>query len=896
VIRRVAVILVLAVFYAGPARAQLRPLPQDEGTNGLALALRHLATSGAVLYVTAHPDDENNGVLVQLNRGRGLDTALLTLTRGDGGQNEIGPELFEALGILRTEELAAIHRFDAAAQYFSRAYEFGFSFSVEETFEKWGREEILRDVVRVVRTVRPDVILTLPLEAPGGGQHHQAAGRLAVEAFRAAADPARFPEQIAEGLRPWQARKVYQGGVGGGNEVDKEARTVTVDTSSYDPLLGMSSHQFGILARSNHKCQGASQLRALPGTGKAVYSLVDAEPAAAGREDDLLAGVDTTVEGLLRFARGQEAKAPFLAELLRGLAAQAREAQEAYSAQAADRMRAALRAGLAGAIQARSRIESSPLGAEAKYELASRLRRKEADFQKALALAHRLDVEATVDDGDVTPGQSFVVKTRVWNRGTEPVGVDEIALHVPAGWTAARQAEPARTIAAGQGVEIPFSVTVAEGARYSQPYWRRNPKVDRYDIEIPAHHTLPWSPPDVTAVVRYTSGSGTAAVPATIETAAFYRYEGRWTGGEKQKVVNVVPALSVSLTPGVSVMPTGPGARREFRVVVSNQAKGSSEAVVRVEVPAGWTVEPAQAPVALRFEGDEVTSRFFVTAPAHTAAGEYSVRAVAAQGGREFRDGFQVIAYDHIQERHLFHPAASRVQAIDVQVAPVTVGYVLGAGDEVPAAIAQLGLEATLLSPDDLAFGDLSRYSTIVTGIRAYQTRKDLRANNQRLIEYARAGGHVVVQYNKFEFNRLSDAPSDFSGGGSATALSPFAPYPASVTYERVTLEDAPIHVLVPDHPFLTTPNRIGDADFAGWVQERGLYFLGAKDPHYVELLSSADPFPKNPGEKKGLLVDAPVGKGTWSYVGLGLWRQLPAGTPGAYRLLANILGRPRAQ
>jgi LmbE family N-acetylglucosaminyl deacetylase len=896
VIRRAAAILLLSVVYAGTAQAQLRPLPQDEGTNGLALALRHLPTSGSVLYVTAHPDDENNGVLVQLNRGRGLDTALLTLTRGDGGQNEIGPELFEALGILRTEELAAIHRYDAAEQYFSRAYEFGFSFSVEETFEKWGREEILRDVVRVVRQVRPDVILTLPLEGPGGGQHHQAAGRLAVEAFRAAADPARFPEQIAEGLRPWQARKVYQGGVGGGSEVDKQARTVTFDTSAYDPLLGMSSHQFGILARSNHRCQGASQLRALPGTGKAVYSLVDAQPAVTGPEDDVLAGVDDTVEGLLRFARGEEAKAPFLADLLRGLAAQAREAQEAYAAHAGDRMRAALRAGLAGTIQAHDRIEASALGAEAKYELAARLRRKEADFQKALTLAHRLDVEATVDDGDVTPGQTFVVKARVWNRGTEPVGVDEIALHLPPGWTATRQAEPAHRLEAGQGIEIPFAVTVAEGARYSQPYWRRNPKVDRYDIEIPAHHTLPWSPPDVMAVVKYRSGSGTASVPATIESAAFYRYEGRWTGGEKQKVVNVVPSMSVALTPGIAVMPTGAGARREFRVVVSNQAKGSSEAVVRMEVPAGWAVEPAQAPIALRFEGDEVTSRFFVTAPPHTSAGEYTVRAVAAQGGREYRDGFQVIAYDHIQERHLFRAAASRVQAIDVQVAPVTVGYVLGAGDEVPAAIAQLGLEATLLSPDDLAFGDLSRFSTIVTGIRAYQTRKDLRANNQRLIEYARAGGHVVVQYNKFEFNRLSDAPSDFSGGGSATALSPFAPYPASVTYERVTLEDAPVNVLVADHLFLTTPNRIGATDFAGWVQERGLYFLGARDPHYVELLSSADPFPLNPGEKKGILVDAPVGKGTWSYVGLGLWRQLPAGTPGAYRLLANILSRPRAQ
>ena len=894
-IRRLGV-AVLAVLVCMPAvsRAQLRPLPQDEGVNGLGLALRHLPTSGSVLYITAHPDDENNGVLVLLNRVRGLDTALLTLTRGDGGQNEIGPELFEALGVLRTEELAAIHRYDGAAQYFSRAYEFGYSFSVEETFQKWGHDDTLGDVVRVVRTVRPDVILTLPLEAPGGGQHHQASARLAVEAFRAAADPARFPEQIAEGLRPWQAAKVYQGGVGGGNEVDKEARTVAVDTSAYDPLLGMSPHQFGVLARTNHKCQGAGQLRAAPGTGRAVYSLVDAQPRVEGPETDILAGVNTSLTSLARFAPGDAS----LEGALRSVEDAGKQAQEAFVTHAAPRMRTELRAGLAALRKTIDGIRSGRLDEISKYELLARLQPKQADFERALTLAQGVTVEATVDDGDVVPGQSFTVKTRVWNQGTDPVGVQELALRVPAGWTVARPAEPPAELAPGKGAEVAFKVTVAADARYSQPYWRRNPRVDRYDLDVPRDQTLPWSPPDVVALVRYASAAP-SPLSVTVERPAFWRYEGRWVGGEKQKVVNVVPALSVGLTPSVAVTPTGAGARREFRVTVLNDAKSSGQATVRLEAPAGWTVEPAEARVALRFEGDEATSRFFVTAPASVPAGEYAVRAVAAQGGREFREGFQVIAYDHIQERHLFHPAASRVQAIDVKVAPgTTIGYVLGAGDEVPPAIEQLGLHATLLTPDDLAYGDLSRFSTIVTGIRAYQTRKDLRANNQRLLDYAKSGGHVVVQYNKFEFNRLADTPSTegFSGGDGAEKTSPFAPYPAAVTYERVTVEEAPMKVLVPDHPFFTTPNRIGEGDFARWVQERGLYFLGAHDPHYTELLASSDPFPKNPGEKRGILVDATVGKGTWTYVGLGLWRQLPAGTPGAYRLLANILSRPRGR
>ena len=904
--RRFSAVAVFAVLCALPARAQLLPLPEDEGASGLGVALRRLATSGSVLYVTAHPDDENNGVLVLLNRVRGLDTALLTLTRGDGGQNEIGPELFQALGVLRTEELAAVHRYDHADQYFSRAYEFGYSFSVEETFQKWGREETLGDVVRVVRSVRPDIILTLPLEAEGGGQHHQASARLAVEAFRAAADPARFPEQIAEGLRPWQAQKIYQGAVGGGREMDKAPHGVAVDTSGYDPMLGMSSHEYGLLARANHKCQGAGQLRALPGTGKAVFALVDAEPKTTALEGDLLAGVDTSLPGLARFARGQEDKAPFLGDLLRGIEAAGRQAQEAYGAHAADRMREALRAGLVDLARARSGLAAAPLDDGARDEIVSRLRRKEADFAAALTLAERLSVEAIADDGDVVPGQTFALRTHVWNRGVEAIALQEVSVRVPAGWTATRQADAPSRLEPGQGADIGFDVTVAADARYTQPYWRRNPRKDRYDLDIAAHQTLPWDPPDVVAVVRY--GGAAAADPAvTIERPAFFRYEGRWVGGEKQKVVNVVPALSVELAPEVAVMPIGSASRREFRVTVVNETKGSGDADVRLQAPPGWTVEPASARVTFRFEGDEATTRFFVTAPARIASGEYSLRAVASQGGREFREGLQVIAYDHIQERHLFHDAASRVEAIEVKVAKrVAVGYVPGAGDEVPAAIRQLGVEPTLLSADDLAFGDLSRFSTIVTGIRAYQTRKDLRANNQRLLDYARAGGHVVVQYNKFEFNRLSvaAAPDAFSGEGPPAAgaaapppaVSPFAPYPAAVTSARVTLEEAPVNVLVPAHPFFNVPNRITAGDFGGWVQERGLYFLGARDPRYVELLSSADPFPKNPGEKKGLLVDAPVGRGTWTYVGLGLWRQLPAGTPGAYRILANLLSRPRGQ
>ena len=300
-----------------PVPSAFEPLDLDRGKTGLGLALRRVGNTARVLYVTAHPDDEHNGILVRLSRGLGVRTALLTLTRGEGGQNAIGPELFDALGILRMGELMALHRHDAVEQYFGRPFEFGYSFSVEETFAKWGREDTLGDVVRVVRAFRPDVIVTLPLQGTGGGQHHHAAAQLARDAFRAAADPARFPEQ---GLPAWQARKIYEGGIGGFGGGDETA-AVRVPTGVYDPLLGMTWQQLGMRSRAMHRSQGVGQLGVDPGPAEGRFRLVDAEPAVTAPEADILDGVDATVAGLRRFAPGSPAIGPALVALDARLAA-----------------------------------------------------------------------------------------------------------------------------------------------------------------------------------------------------------------------------------------------------------------------------------------------------------------------------------------------------------------------------------------------------------------------------------------------------------------------------------------------------------------------------------------------------------------------------------------------
>ncbi|MCC7184751.1 MAG: PIG-L family deacetylase [Acidobacteria bacterium] len=908
-----AATLAATMFWFTPTvSTQVTALPHDTGATGLGLALRQLPNDGAVLYVTAHPDDENNGVLVALNRGRGLKTSLLTVTRGDGGQNEIGSELFQAIGILRSEELAAVHRYDGADQYFTRAFEFGYSFSVEETFEKWGKEEILRDVVKVIRTVRPDVILTMNRDGQAGGQHHMGSARLAHEAFRVAADPTRFPEQLQAGLRPWQARKIYQ--AGGGNPGGGAALSaaggaappqtpVRVPTGDFDPLLGMSWAQFGQRARANHLCQGMGQMETRPGESGGSFSLYDSEPRVTGTEEDILADVDTTVRRMARFAVGQEAAVPTLAKDLDAIYATSREAMDAFDMRAPHKTMPALVKGLGQVRALRSTVASSTLSADARQELLWRIDRKEQDFMKALQFAQGLVVHVNVADGNVVRGQSFEVTAQVFNTGPEPMTVIEVTLHVPQGWTATlKQGQPG-AIAYNEAATLIYNVTVGPNARYSQPYWKRStakgPGSDRYEIEIPEHHLLPWSPPDVTATIKYTAGGASASLNAP----AYYRYDGPWVGGEKQKVVNIVPNVSVKLTPSIAVVPVAAGGqKKEFRVSVLNNAPSASDVSVSLEVPAGWRVEPASTTLKFSVEEEEMSAQFFVTPPARVTPGEAEIRAVAVRGNETFREGYQVIAYNHIQTRHLFHPALSKVKMIDVTVpANRQVGYVMGSGDEVPDAIRQLGATVTMLSPEEVAFGDLSKYTTIVLGIRAYEKRPDLRAYNQRLFDFARAGGHLVVQYNKTAMNQLGGGqagppPGAFTGGGgrggrgSAPPSSPYVPYPGGITSNRVTVEETAIRVLEDGTTEMSSPNRITAADFDGWVQERGLYFFGANDPRYTDILAATDPWAFNPGEKKGMLTVAQLGKGTWTYVGLGLWRQLPAGVPGAYRILANLI------
>jgi LmbE family N-acetylglucosaminyl deacetylase len=883
VFRRISPLAIL--LWARAASAQLEPIREETGATGLALQIRKLSSGTSFLHTAAHPDDEDNGLLVLLSRGRGHRASLLTATRGEGGQNEIGPELFEAIGILRTEELAAAHRIDGAAQYFTRAYEFGYSFSVEETLRKWGKEEILGDMVRVIRTLRPDVIVSLPLEGEGGGQHHQTSAILTKEAFRAAADPARFPEQIEEGLRPWQALKLYsRAAVGPGgrrtrdttekDETEDPAKLVRIDTGVHDPLLARTYHQMGSEARSSHKCQGMGQLQAAAGPHDSLFRLEDTVLPARANEGDLFEGVEQGLDRLKDFAF-----AAFVSEAIDSLRAEVEAANASFDARSPWKTLPPLRRGLTLVRKLRADVARSGLSAEAKYELELRLRPKEEDFEKAIGLAHGIDFLPAADRGEVVRGSRLRVEVQVTNPSPEPVEVRSLRIVTPPGFLVTEfQDEKVKFprlpagLVGNRKIEARFEVVVASDAEYDAPYWKKEgPAVDRVALLDARHFGLPWRPASVNAELSFRSGDVDVALSRVVQ----HRYPGRFVGGEKQKQVSVLPRLSVEIAPEVVVFPVGADDRaRPVSVTARYEGVEPATGTLRLEAPPGFSVEPEAAELSFERENQAATVRFRLTPPEDIAPGSHRVQAVARLGEEEFRQRVETIEYHHIQTRYLFSPAEARVEALDVQVAKVRVGFIEGVGDEVPVAIRQLGADLDFLDEEDLAEGDLSRYDVIMTGVRAYLNRQDLRAYNLRLLDYVEGGGTLIVQYNKMEFN---DAQ--------------WGPYSKKVSNNRVTVEEAPIQILVPDHPVFTRPNRITVDDWGGWVQERGIYFLEEKgDPRYLDLLAAEDPWEYNKGVKKGMLVEARHGKGRWIYVGLGLFRQLPAGVPSAYKLFANLL------
>lgn len=793
------------------------------------LLLQRLAEPRRVLVIGAHPDDEDTSLLALLARGYGAEAAYLSLSRGEGGQNLIGGELGVALGLVRSQELVAARRLDGAQQFFTRAYDFGYSRSLDETSRFWPPDSVLKDVLRIVRRFRPDVIVASWSGTPQDrhGQH-QMAGVVARRAFERADDPATFPELAAEeGLTPWTPRKLYRT-----TFFDSAATTLHLATGGLEPRSGNSYHQIAMASRSLHRSQDMGQLQRAGPAHTRMALLADRTGRPPGAPDrDIFDGIPPDTSWLVR-----------LADSLRTTVAPPRVA-DAVPALAA----ALTRARTAGVPAERRRL----LG-------------------EALGVAAGLVFDALASAAELVPGTATEVTVEVYNSGRHPIELTGVTLRAPRGWRVEAQQPEASTVPPATKVTRRFRVGAPAEARPSVPYFLERPLVRQlYDWSTtdPAVRGAPFEP----ALLRVEITVALAGGAAMLEREVTYRLNDQ-ARGEVRRPLRVVPRLEVALEPAHLVWSSDGPPTKTFTVTLTANGPGPHDGTVAL-VGDGLRLPPAQRFVLER-AGEPNAVTFEVRRPPNVQRADLTLRAVArSRDGMAFDQQLSVVEYPHIRPTPMARSAASSVRIAPIALPDVgAVGYVRGASDLVPEALVQLGVRVDLLGADALARADLARYGAIVIGSRAYETDSALVRHNGRLLDYVRQGGLLLVQYQQYPF---------VQGG--------FAPYPLEISrpHDRITDETAPVHALVPDHPALTRPNRIGPEDWDGWPQERGLYFAGSWHERYASLLEMADP--AMPPQRGGLLV-ARYGRGTYVYTGLSFFRALPAGVPGAFRVFLNLL------
>jgi LmbE family N-acetylglucosaminyl deacetylase len=892
--------------------------PSTGGVVALQRLLARLDRHRRVLVIGAHPDDEDTALLALISRGMGGDAAYLSLSRGEGGQNLIGPELGAELGLIRSQELLAARRVDGARQYFTRAFDFGFTRSLDETLGKWPKEAILEDTVRIVRRFKPQIIVSIfPTTAEAGHGQHQEAGVAAHEVFAASGDAARFKPE--NGLPPWRAAALYRS-----TFFRPSADSLVLATGSVDPTSGKTYFQLAMASRSMHRSQDMGVLQD-PGPRATRVEWVDGvrPPAPAGEtapegarpsggspfqppgpgtqaptveRGDLFGGIDTRLRAIAEtIAPGAEhdALAGALDRVSAGVTGLRGELQASHLDAAAPRLRE-----IVGLLDgAARRLASAPISADESTVAGDLIAEKLELARQALAVASGWVLDAYTDAPALVPGEKATVRVSFYNSGATAARVTP-ALRVDtfgaAGKTWPSAAGEARDIAPGALENWDLELTVPADAVPTVPYFLAAPRQgDLYDwSKVPASvRGEPFEPPLLDASFAIESGGA----KVENEREVVYRFRDQAIG-EQRRPLRVAPPLEVTVTPERVLWPLASDRARTLRVLVRKHAKGALAGRLEVEAPAGW---PAVAPVPFQLEASRDSrmvdvrivrgERAAAAAAAGAAAassrsagadgddGLATVRVKAVLDGGAVESGaFPLIEYPHIRAVASPHPSTVEVRSLDLTLPKLTsVGYVRGASDRVPESLLEVGVPLRLLTGEEiLDVGDagLDRYDVIVLGSRAYEADPRLAEANQRLLDYVRGGGHLIVQYQQYDF-----------------VQSNFAAFPLTIArpHDRITDEDSPVEALADPRGVLQHPHAIGAADWAGWVQERGLYFAHTWDPAYQPVLRMKDP--DQPAQEGGLLI-APLGKGTYVYTGLAFFRQLPAGVPGAFRLFMNLL------
>ncbi len=814
------------------------PLPP----NAIAQELRSLRTVATVLHVGAHPDDENTELITYLARGRGVRAAYLSLTRGDGGQNELGRDFDEKLGLLRTHELLAARQLDTGRQFFTRAIDFGFSKTPAETLAFWDREQVLGDVVRVIRQFRPDVIVTrFPIPPGSGGHgHHTASAMLAVEAFKLAGDPKAYPEQLAQGLTPWQPTRVlwnvFRFGGSANAPLPLDGPTFSQDIAGTDATSGQEFGQIAALSRSQHKTQGLGGFALRPRTGPngQTLLLLAGTPATS----DLLDGVDTTWK---RYPHGEEIDAA-LAQIIAD-----------YKADDPGATAPAL-------LELRTKLAALPRDPV--------IDDKRAQLDRILLSCLGVTVETTVAQAEFTPGEPLEIRYRlIFPQTWQPRSHGIEIKHVDSRATGADLVRQPGAVSTNSGLwlvseslrgVLPFNTPV------TQPYWLREPSAAGIArVSDPRLIGRPINPPVVTVTHVFKIG------PHQLEVTDEPVFVTRDAQGEHRRPLDIIPP--VSLTFGSDIFYVAPGSTKEVSVEISSARPGRG--TLRLKTPTGWSVAPAEKSFAFEQAGEKSTLTFTLTAPSAGGAGELT--AEAELGGHTYSNKRLELRYAHLPPLLLQPPASVRIASFDLAIRGKAIGYLPGAGDYVAECLEQMGYNVRRLAGADLTPEKLSGLDAVVIGVRAFNERTDLKENLAGLFAWVEQGGTVIAQYNR-------------PNGLASPTLAPYAlSIEGPAPQLRVTDERAAVTALA-EHPALMAPNRIRAADWDGWVQERGAYFPSKwDDAHFTSLLAMSD---AGEAPLKSSLLIARHGQGHYVYTGLAFFRQLPAGVPGAWRLFANLV------